>query len=394
MLKLTIRRNDAPSYRTATIEFPAIEGDLQKQLNLIGVGVTTEKNCLVDKISGDEDALQQLTGQCVNADEVQYLAKRMDSFDKKELQTFCAVAQSEQLTSVKDLINLTFNLHCYCLVSDFSDVDAIGKNFEFSRRMAMTMDEMKNTDFGEIGRKIISEKKGAITPYGVLYETGNQPEQVYNGEQFPQYSYRGDEVAMVTLEVGDYHNSIKYEYLYLPCWDVEIEKALCRLGVDSLDSCATSLDCDVMDKSIYFIFTEDHPLSKHLHTLNNLTRAYLGFDEQACDAFHAIIDMAMPKTPEDIALLADNYYEFSTVRGVGNPTEYGRHMILQSDRYEVDENLAEYIDFKRYGEQRVSREGGSFTDYGYIVYWGTTPAVEQLLRQDDTPSMTMGGLST
>ena len=394
MLKLTLRRNDAPSYRTATIEFPAIEGDLQKELNMIGVGITTEKNCLVDKISGDEGALQQLTGQCVNADEVQYLAKRMDSFDKKELQTFRAVAQSEQLTEVKDLINLTFNLHCHCLVSDFSDVEAIGKNFEFSRRMAMTMGELEQTDFAEIGRKIIGEKKGAITPYGVLYATGNQPELLYNGEQFPHYSYLGDDVALVALEAETPGGEMKTEYLYLPCWEVEIQKAVNRLGLQNAAQCHAVLECENIGIYIHQIFTEDHPLSEHLETLNILARDYRGFDEQGRNAFHAIVDMVMPKTPEDIALLADNYYEFTVVPGVQSPTEYGRHMIVDSGRYEFDENLEDYIDFKRYGEQRVRDEGGSFTDYGYIAYRGTTPAVLELLRADDAPSITMGGLGT
>ncbi len=392
MLKLTFRKNNAPAYRTATIEFPAIEGDLQKSLEQIGVGITTEKNCLVEKIRGDEGALQQLVGQCVNADEVQYLAKRMDSFDQKELRTFYAVAQSQQLTEVKDLINLTFNLHCHCLVSDFSDMAAIGKNYEFSRRMAMSMDELKQTDFSEIGRKIISEKKGAITPYGVLYATGNQPEPIYNGVQFPEYSYSGDDVALVTLEAEHPAGDLKREYLYLPCWEVEIQKAVNRLGVESLAQCHATLECEDMGCYIHQIFTEDHPLWEHLETLNNLARTYRGFDEQGRNAFHAIVDMVMPKTPEEIALLADNFYEFTVVPGVQSPTEYGRHRIIDSGRYDFDENLEEYIDFKGYGEQRIQEEGGWFTDYGYIAYLGTTPAVLELLDREQIQGMTMGGM--
>lgn len=392
MLKLTLRRNDAPSYRTATIEFPAIEGDLQKMLDGIGVGITTEKNCIVDQITGDDGALQQFTDQCVNADEVQYLAKRLDSFDKKEMQTFRAAAFTEQLTEVKDLINLTFNLHCHCLVSDFSDTAAIGQNYEFSRLMTMSMEEMERTNFEEIGRRLVGEKKGAITPYGVLYATGNQPELVYNGRQFPEYSYRGDDVAVITLEVGDPKSGVQYEYLYLPCWDVEIQKACCRLGVESAHSCAASLECTVMDENVYRIFTEDSPLSEHLDALNNLARAYRGFDSQACAAFHAIVDMVSLKTPDDVAVLADNFYEFTAIPGVHNPTAYGRYMIIDSGRYEFDENLEEYIDFKLYGEQRIRAEGGSFTDYGYIAYRGNTPAVMELLDREQTQGMTMGGM--
>jgi hypothetical protein len=104
----------------------------------------------------------------------------MDSFDKNELNTFHAAAEHEKLTELKDLINLTFNLHCYTLISDFSDITAIGKRYELCRRTSIPMEEMKSTDFAAIGKKLINSGNGIITPYGVLYHTGNTQEQVYN----------------------------------------------------------------------------------------------------------------------------------------------------------------------------------------------------------------------
>ncbi len=392
MLEITLRRYDAPSYRTAVIAFPAPEPDLEKALDGIGVGITTEKNCLVDKISGDGGALQGLISQCINADEMQYLAKRLDSLDKREIQTFRAAVHTERLTTVKDMINLTFNFHAYAVVTDFSDIAGIGKAYELSRRLSICAQEMEETDFAVIGYRLINEQKGTITPYGVLYSTGNEKQELYNGEQFPEYRYRGDDVAIVTLEVGDYHSGIKYEYLYLPCWDVEIQKALCRLGVETIQPCITTLDCDVMNEEVCRIFTEDYPLSEHMDTLNNLARSYTGFDDQGREAFHAILEMAQAKTPEDVAVLADNFYEFTVVPGIKTPTEYGRYMIKDSGHYDFDENLEEYIDFKGYGERRIQNEHGRFTDYGYIAYRGCTPAVEELLRQNDSQSMKIGGM--
>ncbi len=215
LFKLTIRHKTAPSYSAVSIGFPADEPELHTLMARIGVGITTEKLCLIDAVENEHHALQALTGKLVNADEVQYLARRMDSFDKDELNTFYAAAEYEKLTEVKDLINLTFNLHCYALVSDFSDISAIGQRYELCRRMAIPADEMRNTDFAAIGRKLLGEHKGAVTPYGVLYPTGNTAEQVYNGEQFPEYHWR-DDVATVTLEYGAYPHSVKCEYLYLP----------------------------------------------------------------------------------------------------------------------------------------------------------------------------------
>lgn len=392
MLEMTLRKYDAPSYRAAVIAFPANEQDLEKALDGIGVGITIEKNCIVDKISGDEGALQGLIGQCINADEIQYLAKRLDSLDKREIQSFRAAVHAEGLITVKDLINLTFNLQAYTVITDFTDIARIGKNHELNRQLAMAVQQIEQTDFAEIGRRLIKEQKGAITPYGVLYSTGNEKQEFYNGEQFPEFSFRGNDAAVVRLEVGDYHSGIKYEYLYLPCWEVEIQKALCRLGVDTIEPCVTTLGSDVMSEEVCFIFAGDHSLSDHIDTFNNLARSYMGFDDQGREAFHAIVDMVLPKTPVDVAVLADNFYEFIVVQGLKNPAEYGRHMIIDSGHYDFDENLEEYIDFKGYGEHRIQIENGRFTDYGYIAYHGRTPAVEELLRQNKSQNMMMGGM--
>ncbi|WP_313180763.1 antirestriction protein ArdA [Lacrimispora sp.] len=393
MLEIKLKKYDSLSQSAIILKFPASEPDLQKAMNEIGVGITIEKQCMVDAVRNDDGGLQALVGTVVNVDEIQYLAKRMDSFDKIELKTFYAVARQEKLAAVKDLINLTFNLQCYSLISDFADVSAIGKRYELDRRSAMTVEEMRTMDFAAIGKDLLDSNKGIVTPYGVLYSTGNTPEQVYNGEQFPEYYWRGDEMATVILESGDYQSGIKYEYLYLPCYEVEVEKALNRLGVKSLHSCATHLICEDMSEQLYEFFTEEFPLSENLYTLNKLAKSYAGFDESSRNTFHDIVDMIHPKTPEDVILLADNFHEFTVVPGLRTPEEYGRYMIIKSGNYTFDESLEEFIDFKKYGEQRIQKEKGVFTDYGYIAYNGFSPAVETLLERNNSRNMEMGGMN-
>ena len=199
-------------------------------------------------------------------------------------------------------------------------------------------------------------------------------------------------MATVTLESGDSQRGIKYEYVYLPCCEVEIEKALNRLGVKSLSSYVTHLDCEDMCEQLYEFFTEEFPLSEHFYTLNNLAQRYAGFDESSRDTFHDIVDMVHPKTPEDVVVLADNIHDFIVVPGLKTPEEYGRYMIMESDHYTFDENLEEYIDFKKYGEQRIQEENGVFTDYGYIAYNGIIPVVEELLERNNLWNLEMGGM--
>lgn len=42
-------------------------------------------------------------------------------------------------------------------------------------------------------------------------------------------------------------------------------------------------------------------------------------------------------------------------------------MICESGHFEYDENLEEYIDFKRCGEQRIRNESGAFTKMGLSI---------------------------
>ncbi|GLC79671.1 hypothetical protein [Lacrimispora brassicae] len=98
MVEIKLRKLGAPFNCTATITFPASEPDLQEEMDRLGI--TTEKQCLVEAVHNDMVGLQALIGTLVNADEIQFLTKRMDSFDKNELKTFYAVAEHEKMAEM------------------------------------------------------------------------------------------------------------------------------------------------------------------------------------------------------------------------------------------------------------------------------------------------------
>ncbi len=75
-----------------------------------------------------ERFLKILVDKNVNIDELNYLMKRLDSFDSREMEKFYAAAFGERLERIDDLINLTFNIHCYSLVNNFSDLDKLGRD--------------------------------------------------------------------------------------------------------------------------------------------------------------------------------------------------------------------------------------------------------------------------
>ena len=43
-------------------------------------------------------------------------------------------------------------------------------------------------------------------------------------------------------------------------------------------------------------------------------------------------------------------------------------MIQESGRFEFDENLDSFYNYKQYGEQQLQLEDGQFNKYGYVAY--------------------------
>lgn len=51
--------------------------------------------------------------------------KKFDGLSPREIEKFYAVSFAEEHNTMADLINLSFNLHCYSLINKFSDFDKL-----------------------------------------------------------------------------------------------------------------------------------------------------------------------------------------------------------------------------------------------------------------------------
>lgn len=125
--------------------FPMEEVELQEVCNDLGIEMTTEPNCYVEN-SRDERFLNILADKNANIDELNYLMKRFDSFTTGEIEKFYAIAFAKEPKSMAELINLSFNLHCYSLINNFNDFNKLGKNLYLTEKMAVAAEELEKLD--------------------------------------------------------------------------------------------------------------------------------------------------------------------------------------------------------------------------------------------------------
>ena len=108
--------------RETDIRFPISESDLYNRLAAIHAIDSTDAQQPVT-VTGiyQPEEFSVLEGRQVNLYEMNYLAKRLDSFDTMEMDQFLIGISMLDDPSLKNLINLTFNIDHFTLVQDVSN---------------------------------------------------------------------------------------------------------------------------------------------------------------------------------------------------------------------------------------------------------------------------------
>ena len=173
------------------INLPLKDAELAWLIKRVGDG-TGNLWCRLEKTWGERNPLQELAGQTVNMDEVNFFAKRMESFTAYEQGVLELYAQEQGLKTMKDLINLTYSMKGLSLITDFSDGREVGKRLYMDEHLGISEEESRQTDFEAYGKKVLAEGNCRILPCGVFVMQGFKMQEVYNGRTFPEYIYDAD----------------------------------------------------------------------------------------------------------------------------------------------------------------------------------------------------------
>ena len=382
-----------PEYGTVSIPFPISSSYYARGLEALApleIGAVIKADCMIAGIDSAIPVLMRLEGTSVNLDELNYLAKRLDSFDVYEAAQFQAMAHKLELFELKDLINLTLCCQQVTVITSFSDLAAIGRDHYMNLHGGCAKtEELDALNGEETARRLIEGGGGMVTPYGVVYDNGMKLEQVYDGQFFPCYYYEPNAITVAVTAKSEPEDTERITWLYLPMAQVEIDRALRRAGITDPANARLRLESSQLPDEVNVLLDmEREPLS----VLNELAEATDGLSEADMQKLGAAVMLAKPENAAQIKKLAENLNLFDFAPGAHTPEEYGKYMIQQSGRFEYDENLSEYYDYEKYGFQRMDEEDGMFTDRGYIAYNGYF-SMEEVMEGRHSHHMEMGGLS-
>ena len=127
-----------------------------------------------------------MTNTMANVDELDWLGGKLESFDRYELLQFNAAVERFGLSAADELIDLSFCAREVTVVSDFNDLELVGKRHYLIVHGACDPKELENLDGKETALALISGQSGYVTRYGVVYDNGMKLKQAYDGKHLPQ----------------------------------------------------------------------------------------------------------------------------------------------------------------------------------------------------------------
>ena len=393
MIQAVLGNPHHPEYGVATIPFPIPHDQYARCMELLEaleIGDAVKADCQVQEINSFYSVLKRTEMLTVNVEELNYLAKRLDSFDTGEAAQFQAMAHKLELFELKDLINLTFCCQQATVITDFSDLSAVGRDHYMNLHGGGTKtEELDALDSEATARRLIESGSGTITPYGVVYDNGMKLEQVYDGQFFPCYYYEPNAITVAVTAKSEPEDTEHITWLYLPMAQEEIDRTLQRAGITApLDIQLRLEDTQLPNEVDVLLDMEQESLAG----LNVLAQATDELSSDDMKKLGAVVTLAKPQNAEQIKNLVENLDLFDFAPGAHTPEEYGKYMIQQSGHFDYDENLDEFYDYEKYGLQRMGEEDGMFTDRGYIAYKGYTSLAE-IMDGSQSSHMEMGGMA-
>ena len=301
-IKAALYNDDHVEFGMVSILFPIPHDQYDstiQMLEALDIGDPRARDCMVEELQGPVPILKRLEGCRVNVDELDYLVKRLDSFADKELAQFQGAAAAKGFAGITDLINLTFCCQEATVITNFSDLEQIGRDHYMNLHGGCaSIEELEQLDARKTALDLIlNDASGQITPYGVVYDNGMRLETVYDGQHLPCYCYGRDMLAVGLLPQQESLDLTAATWIYLPSTEIQISRAVARSGAAALDELfryeTGSMFPEEVDAALNF-------KQESLDALNTLAKAVVKLSQEDYNKLGAVVSLVKPKNSAEI----------------------------------------------------------------------------------------------
>ena len=249
------------------------------------------------------------------------------------------------------------------------------------------MSEVESLNGHALAADLIDHNVGYVTRFGVVYPNEMELSQIYKGRSFPTYCYEASLLEIEMVPKFEPEDTANITNFLLPMHPEQIERTMLRAGITNSDDMQLRFQGSLLPDAIDVALDMEH---EGIADLNDMCIAIEPLSREDIAKLGVVVSFAKPEYASEIKHLAENLELFDYAPGIRTPEDYGKYMIQESGHFEYDENLDEYYDYARYGQERMDNEQGFFGDSGYVAYHGELGLDE--LMADDPCTQALGGM--
>lgn len=173
---------------SAPLSFPTTPEHVRAVLKEIRVDGLRNQEVMITDYTTDIPGLASAFGEYESVDELNYLASRLQGMDGEQIMKFSsAVEHGEYSGNLQDLINLTYNLDCFELLTEVMSVEEYGR-FLVEGQFEFQLDEKASLyfDYAAYGEDTAINEAGTFTKNGYIYNNQSRFRKVYDGKSIPK----------------------------------------------------------------------------------------------------------------------------------------------------------------------------------------------------------------
>ncbi len=310
-------------------------------------------------------------------EEMNFLARRLEGLNEEEERIYRAlfekrIAQSEEPdpVSVKDLINMTYDLDTVMVAANVADDEALGQ-FVIDNELqedvnAIPEDSLYLLDKAAIGR-LQRENDGGIYQDGcyIATESYTLPE-IYDGIYLPKMPETDAVFRMLICSREEERDPGKHEWVELPMEYMSSHDISLRHGELFIEDCL----CLELQSAILPITGQYYTDTYDFGTMNTIAERYASMTSEEQIKYKAILEGEEIHDPEGMLLALDALEDYELGYEEEHPGTFFQHYLAQHLEPGFDTRWLDHLESYSERVSLLQRLGGKVTSYGMLSQRG------------------------
>lgn len=297
--------------------------------------------------------------------ELEFLNERFGHLTMTEQDILSAVLEIEEPKTLKEIINLSYNLGNYELLSDVSDSGRVAAELLSRYKKIKVPEELwPLLDFERIRDGYFDTRQGTYCPSGlVLKREGVETTQEYD-RFLPDPGYEKEGLFLVHLYRMPGKKPMRY-CVSLPAEEEKLNMARKALGIHDFSECGMNQYGGPLDQLRGYL-----PVVKEVESLNRfanlLKEQVLSDDLQNVNRLMAALEAECPRSMEEAAMIAKNLSRYQIVEDIQSPEDYARYKMEHDGSVFASSICKSHLDWHGLGEELLNRDGAMMTENGLV----------------------------